>query len=282
MNYCYIKESMLLPGRSVAIYYREIGQGIPLVFLHGGWGYEAYPFDEQVQKFAHQLRIFIPDRTGYGRSMRVTTLPKDFHRLAAREMIEFLDAMGIEQAILWGHSDGAVIATMMALLQPGRFLGLILEAFHYYRRKNESQKFFEIMAYNPEQLGEKVWRGLAREHGEDYWETITKATGNAWLQLGRDSKDENEDLYERQFSELTTPSIFIFGSNDPRTETNEIDAVLQNLPHAAIHVIRNARHSPHSETAASSECNDLVDGFLRKLIATVKQKEKVKVSSVQA
>ena len=38
-----------LAGGLADIYYREFGSGVPLVFLHGGWGYEIYPLDEQAR-----------------------------------------------------------------------------------------------------------------------------------------------------------------------------------------------------------------------------------------
>jgi pimeloyl-ACP methyl ester carboxylesterase len=56
MPFISIDESPLIPGVSpVDIYYREAGTGVPLVFLHGGWGYEVYPFDRQVEALARDF-----------------------------------------------------------------------------------------------------------------------------------------------------------------------------------------------------------------------------------
>ena len=77
---------------------------------------DVYPFDRQIAAFESQFRILIPDRSGYGHSTRVAgDMPLDFHRRAALETFSFLDALGIERAFLWGHSDGSVIAAMMGL-----------------------------------------------------------------------------------------------------------------------------------------------------------------------
>ena len=102
-------------------YIRDAGAGAPLIFLHGGWGYEVYPFDRQIDALDRQYRILIPDRSGYGRSPRITSLPPDFHRRAAAETTQVLDALEIDHAVLWGHSDGAVIAALMGLAAPSRF-----------------------------------------------------------------------------------------------------------------------------------------------------------------
>ncbi len=115
-----IQESPLLPGVSpVPIFYREYGSGNALIFLHGGWGYSIYPFEKQVEALSRDFRVIIPDRTGYGRSMRVSEWPVDFHARAAQEVIRFLDALKIDRAIFWGHSDGAVISAMLGIDAPG-------------------------------------------------------------------------------------------------------------------------------------------------------------------
>src|SRR5437660_156251 len=77
------------------IYYRDTGAGAPLVFLHGGWGYEVYPFDRQIAALSGKFRILIPDRSGYGRSSPIASLPADFHSRAVVETQRFLDALHI-------------------------------------------------------------------------------------------------------------------------------------------------------------------------------------------
>ena len=94
------------------------------MFLHGGWGYEIYPFDRQAEELASRFRIVIPDRSGYGGSGVMTTLPADFHHRAAEETRSVIDALGLERPILWGHSDGAIIALLFALAAPERLTGV--------------------------------------------------------------------------------------------------------------------------------------------------------------
>jgi len=139
------------PGVSpLTIHYREYGSGQPLVFLHGGWGYGIYPFDEQIKALQGNYRILIPDRTGYGRSTKALgEMPLDFHKRAAEETLAFLDALGIERAVFWGHSDGSVISAKIGMAAPKRCECLILEAFHLLKKKPGSRAFFERFAANP-------------------------------------------------------------------------------------------------------------------------------------
>jgi pimeloyl-ACP methyl ester carboxylesterase len=263
LSFISIQESPLCPGVSpIQIYYREYGQGSPVIFLHGGWGYEVYPFDRQIESFGEQFKMFIPDRSGYGRSVRLQQIPTDFHRRAATETLRVLDALELEKPVLWGHSDGAVIAALMGLEWPDRFAGLILEAFHFYRYKPGSREFFETMAQDPRRLGERVSAVLAQAHGEDYWQTLIVMNGNAWLRLADQSSAQEHDLYEGRLSKLQPPALFLHGSRDPRTEPGELDAVRSQLPRAEFAIIQGGGHSPHSESASAGECNNRAMAFL--------------------
>ena len=112
--------------------------------MHGGWGYGLNPFNRQQEKLHDEFRVICPDRSGYGRSTRLNSgFSINFHYRAAAETLSLLDALGIERAFFWGHSDGAVIAAIIGFTAPERVRGLILEAFHYYRMKPSSREFFE-------------------------------------------------------------------------------------------------------------------------------------------
>jgi pimeloyl-ACP methyl ester carboxylesterase len=258
-----IEVSPLLPEVSpVELHYREIGSGRPLVFLHGGWGYQIYPFDRQIEAFKDRFRIVIPDRTGFGGSTRLARVPTDFHSRAAVETIRMLDALHIERPILWGHSDGAVIAAKIGLSRPYRVSAIILEAFHYYRVKPASRGFFEQMANAPELFGERVVNKLAGDHGDDYWRRLIQINGTAWLGIADEATSELQDLYDGKLSDLSVPALFIHGSSDPRTEPGELDAVRAALPEAQMAVIEGGGHSPHSESASSAEATRIAGEFL--------------------
>ena len=262
-----LRQSPHAPGvEPVSIHYREFGHGEPLVILHGGWGSAVYPFDRQIAAFAGQYRILIPDRSGYGHSSPVPgKMPLDFHRRAAQETFSFLDALGIESAILWGHSDGSVIAAMMGLIAPQRCTGVILEAFHFLRRKPGSRSFFERFSAHPEDLGDETRELLAEDHGETSWPTVLRRNCSAWFQIADSVQRPDEDLYDGRLGELRVPTLFLHGSLDPRTEPGEMDRVQHALPHSTMRFIAAGKHSPHSEEDAWRECNANATEFFRSI-----------------
>jgi len=256
-----IDASPLLPGtRPIELSYRDVGRGAPIVLLHGGWGYSFYPHDDAIAKL--ERRFVIPDRTGYGGSPHVTELPPKFHLAAAIETEKLLNALAIERPVLWGHSDGAIIATILALRDPDRYEGIIVEAIHLDRAKPRSRDFFQQMVNDPDSFGERVTRKLAEEHGEDYWRTIIRAGGQAWLDI---AATPDEDFYEHRLEELRVPMLVVHGADDPRTEPGELDRVRREVPTARIEMIAHGGHSPHSAPATAAQVTEIVDRFLRSL-----------------
>ena len=245
-------ENSPLARRTSEIHYREFGSGTPLLFLHGGWGYHIYPIHWQLRLLT-EYRVLIPDRSGYGLSTKPAEFGCDFHLRSAEETFAFLDALEIRDAVVWGHSDGAVIAAWMGLIARERCRGLIMEAFHYARRKIASRSFFEDMVSAPDSFGERVSTVLAREHGDSYWRELLQAEGKTWLEIAKMADAGAEDLFDGRLGELSVPAVFIHGAHDSRTDSGELAAVQTALPSAEIRMIEVGEHCPHSESKAAAE-----------------------------
>ena len=262
-----LQSSPLVPGRSpIEIYYRDEGEGLPLVLLHGGWGHSLYPFNRQIEKLRHDFRIISPDRSGYGRSTRLDDdLTSDFHYRAAVETLNLLDSLGIERAFFWGHSDGAVIAAIIGFTAPERIRGLILEAFHYYAIKPGSREIFEMLASQPEALGAELCERFALEFGRENWRTLITSHARAWRQIAVESSSAADDLYSGRLHEISAPTIFIHGQLDPRTEPGELEAVARQLPYAEMRILDGAAHSPHNEGVSADLTTQIASEFLRRV-----------------
>jgi pimeloyl-ACP methyl ester carboxylesterase len=249
-------------ARDASIYVRDLGSGRPLVFLHGGWGYSIYPFGRQIAALEPRYRILIPDRSGYGRSQAIAAQPPDFHARAALETFAVLDALELKRAVLWGHSDGAVIALRMALMSPDRVDAVIAEATHYYRRKPGSRLFFETMRDAPDALGERVAATLQAEHGSR-WRHLMQINGAAWLQIAADAPTDTADLYDSRLPQLAPPTLLVHGARDPRTEPGELDRLIAAIGHSPrVLLLEQGGHSPHSENATADAVTEAAAAFL--------------------
>jgi pimeloyl-ACP methyl ester carboxylesterase len=254
-----IPASPTVPARSpVEVHVREAGAGPAVALLHGGWGWEAYPWD--LDAVAARHRVVAPDRVGYGRSGRLAELPRGFHRTMAEETLLVMDALGIERAAFWGHSDGAVIAAWIGFLAPGRVRALVLEALHFRAAKVSSVEFFSNAVDAPERFGEAVVETLRRDHGER-WREVVGVGGRAWLSIIEEGEAGRPDLFDGRLGEIRAPTLLLHGRRDPRTEPGEIEAARRALPAARLALV-DAGHCPHASERAGAEATRIAVQFL--------------------
>ena len=111
------------PGRDSLISYLDIGNGPPLLLIHGGHG-GWYHWIANVEALARTRRVIAPDMPGFGASSALTgtaTLPR-----VADELLGLLDALRIEQIDIVAFSFGACVAACIADLARGRVRSLAI------------------------------------------------------------------------------------------------------------------------------------------------------------
>lgn len=246
-------------GGPVSLFVRDVGEGPPLVLLHGGWGHGYYPWDLGALA---GFRVLAPDRAGYGRSTPLPgDLPRGFHQAMAEETRALLDALGVARAHLWGHSDGAVIALRMALDDPARFPRVVAEATHVWKRKPASRAFFAGGERPDAFPGLKVER-MEADHGAR-WRDVPRAGGRAWLALADEATRADEDLYGGRLAAMRADVLLLHGARDPRTEPGEFEALRKTLPRAEVAWLEQGGHCPHAERAVRDEATRRAVAFLR-------------------
>ena len=95
------------------LHVEEVGQGFPLIVLHGGPGMDHTMFRPYLDPLGDDFRVVYVDERGQGRSDRVDpqTLSLD---VFARDVDLLADALELGHFALLGHSFGAIIATYHA------------------------------------------------------------------------------------------------------------------------------------------------------------------------
>jgi pimeloyl-ACP methyl ester carboxylesterase len=122
------------PVRQVAagvldVGYAEAGpaDGPPVVLLHG-WPYDIHSFAEVAPLLAAAgHRVLVPFVRGYGttRFLDLDTPRNGQQAAVATDVVAFLDALGVDRAVLAGFDWGARSADVVAALWPERCAGLV-------------------------------------------------------------------------------------------------------------------------------------------------------------
>lgn len=149
--------------------FREAGDGVPVVLLHGiGSGSGSWLY--QLEQLRSEFRVIAWDAPGYGQS---TPLPGEHPRACdyAEALGRLVDAKGLSQFHLVGHSLGALIAAAFCRVAPDRVrsLSLIDPAIGYgaldpaVRRDKLAERLRLIRELGPEGLAEARAKELVSE-----------------------------------------------------------------------------------------------------------------------
>lgn len=114
-----------LPIGDAELYYREAGNGNPLLLIHGT-GAHADVFEACVPPLAERHRVIVYDRRGYSRSSSRAAPIKGYLKRQADDAADLLIGLGAAPATVVGWSMGGVIALCLALERPELISRLVL------------------------------------------------------------------------------------------------------------------------------------------------------------
>lgn len=108
----------LAPVNGIQMYYEVHGrgEGVPLVLLHGGGSTINVTFGRVLPLFAQHRRVIAVEEQGHGRTTD-RDAPVRFET-SADDVAELLRFLKIEQADVFGFSNGASVALQVAIRHP--------------------------------------------------------------------------------------------------------------------------------------------------------------------
>ncbi|SFD26893.1 alpha/beta fold hydrolase [Massilia yuzhufengensis] len=125
-------EGKFIEVDGVRLHYLERGSGPTLVLLHGNGVYtKDFETSGLLQRASERYRVIAFDRPGFGYSERPRTTVWTPDKQAAL-LHQALGQLGVESAIVAGHSWGTMVALAMGLQQPDFVRGLVLLSGYYY------------------------------------------------------------------------------------------------------------------------------------------------------
>jgi len=116
----------------VHLHYREWGEGKPLVLLHGnGTMVQDFEISGLITLLAREYRVVAFDRPGFGHTDRPRN--RVWGPEAQSELFwHAIGRLGLEHAIVIGHSWGTMVALALALRHPESVRGLVLLSGYYF------------------------------------------------------------------------------------------------------------------------------------------------------
>lgn len=104
------------------LFYHQIGRGPAIILIHGLFGM-ADNLMSLARELSEQYTVYSIDLRNHGRSDQAKSMS---YSEMATDVIQFMDANGLRQAFVLGHSLGGKVAMQMALQSPSHIKGLIV------------------------------------------------------------------------------------------------------------------------------------------------------------
>jgi len=125
------------------LFYRELGDGNPVIILHG-----LYGMSDNWMYYARSLacccRVIVPDHRNHGASPHSE---EHSYALMSQDLLELMDHLSIPKAILLGHSMGGKVAMQFAALHPARVAALIVADIAPKNYLDVSHSFFQVQSH---------------------------------------------------------------------------------------------------------------------------------------
>ena len=252
----------------VDTFYLDAGAGPPVVLLHGLGATNASMLPT-VADLAHDHRVIAPDLPGFGDSGKpVRAYDPGFY---ARWLVAFLDALGIDRAVIVGNSMGGRIAIELGLEAPERVESLVLFAPSLaFKRFREATPLVRIavaeigamplvlprpivmtalrmMFARPERLRDAWYDAAADEFSRVF---ATPRGRMAFLSAARQiylEEAHGEAGFWDRLGALSRPALFLWGDTDQLVPWRFSRHVEAALPGARSVVLEDCGHVPQFE-----------------------------------
>ncbi|GLR20014.1 alpha/beta fold hydrolase [Portibacter lacus] len=274
-----VKKQELSDGKSIA--YMEVGQGDPIIFIHGLGSY-APAWKKNIDQLSKNYRCIAIDLPGYGKSSKGKY--EASMSAYADNISEFITLLGLEIVTLAGHSMGGQISMMTALAYPDQIDRLILISPAGFETFSPGQKQWLRDILTPRAVKLTTVDNIIANMGANFYKmpkdanfmitdriAMRKAKGfDAYCYIIPECVKGmvDEPVYD-YLDRIKQKTLVVFGDDDnliPNRflnagKTSEIaKSGSDKIENATLHLVKKAGHFVHFEK--SDEVNGLISNFL--------------------
>lgn len=264
-----LADSWLETAEGEITHYHDLGEGTPVLFLHGsGTGVSAAAnWWLNLPALSERMRCIAIDSIGYGQSV-VAEGTQYGIREWVRHAVRVLDALGIEKTWIVGNSLGGWLAFQFAIDYPERLLGVVSMG------TGGAQLTGALAAHsNPVLTPEGVRRTLETfvvdtslvtdELVSLRYQSALNDTASdrlAEVVAARDRDRTELPLDFEALAELDIPVLLIHGVQDVVIPVTRTWDLLRVIPHADAHIFGQCGH--WSQVERAEEFNIVIGDYL--------------------
>ncbi len=270
------EQRVSLPCTGTSIRIQTVGEGEPVVFLHGGpnTGTTWAMLLPHVKGF----RAHLVDRPGTGLSEDYV-MRGDLPAIADRFVGDVLDGLGLERAHVVASSFGGYLALRSAHAAPQRFRRMVQMACPAMAPGMKTPKFMQMMRFRfvrwlvpklppTEKANDDIMRQIGHGASLDA-ERIPKLFFDWYLDMQRYTHTMKNDLAmiggalkgkafdpaltltPEVLGAVTAPTQFLWGEDDPFGGADVARALVGAMPRAGLQMVPRSGHLPWLDDPAA-------------------------------
>ncbi len=267
-----------LPALNTKVRVQEVGEGRPLLFLHGGPN--AGTTFAALASHLLDFRCIVLDRPGCGLSPPISYAGPSLKETFPKLLVGCLDALGFQAADVVGSSFGGACAFWLALHHPERVHKIVLMGCPPFIPGARMPLFLRLLATPG--IGALLSRLPANRSGtmaflDAMGQQKAKRAGlipdefvQWWISLGRDTNTMVNDrdlirhgltlqgmrfeliIPEDRLRRLPHPTYVYWGEDDPLAERAYAERLFLSMPKGSIDFITNSGHLPWLDKPADA------------------------------
>lgn len=193
-------------------HYAKYGSGEESVILLHGNGSSHKRLEEIATYLGNYYTVYLPDSRCHGESTDPGVIS---YKLMAKDVSEFIDALGIEKPYIMGHSDGGIIALTFASMYPDKSSGIISCGAN---SAPSTMKFYFLWEVRIQNLFHK-------DKLNDMMLTLP-------------------DFTQEDFEKITVPTYIVAAEHDIMKLSDNV-YIHESIPQSKIAIIKNGNHSSY-------------------------------------
>lgn len=240
----------------------DVGQGQPLIFLHGLFG-GLSNWDRVIAFFAAEYRVIVP---------KLPLLEQDLSHANLDSLVVYLknllDKLQLPAATLIGNSLGGHLALLFTLKHPEQVkaLGLVGSSGLYenaFGNTFPKRGDYEYIKHKVSEIFHNK-SVVTKQLVDDVFQT-TRSISNS-LKIVNYAKSAQRNNLSDSLSDINVPTLIIWGEEDPVTPVGVAKRFHEAINGSTLHIIPCCGHVPMMETPDTF--NELLGNFLKETIAS--------------
>ena len=219
----------------IEMYYEIIGEGEPLILLHG-WSQSGQTWSGVADDFAKHFQVIIPDLRGHG----ATDNPSREYftmKQVALDVYALLDHLKIDSFRAMGISMGGATLLHMATQQPNRIDSMVLIGAWSYISSDQREIAHSTDPYAIPDDQMHRFREI-HKHGDEQIIAMME-----WQKIGADDY-ESTAFTPPYLATIKANTLIVHGERDRRVPVSIALEMYEAIPESYLWIVPNGGHVP--------------------------------------